>query len=256
MDPLAGTPWSSTQTVEGFSKGEPNRVLVNYAAAVLAEGGPGALAVDIGCGAGRNAVPLERLGWRVLGIDLSLPMLHAATNRARTEAPGSRLNVALAPMDALPVASRSADLIVAHGIWNLASSSDEMRRAMSEAARVAKPNAALFVFTFSRNTLAPDAEPVPGESFVFTQFAGNPQCFLTESELIEELAGVGFERDAAVPVTEYNRPVRGMLRSTGGPVIYEAAFRFTGSFPGGRPLRQTPESIRRSRSPRSRSSRA
>jgi ubiquinone/menaquinone biosynthesis C-methylase UbiE len=169
-----------------------------------------------------------------LGVDLSLPMLEAAASRARAEAPASRLNVALAPMDALPVASHSADLIVAHGIWNLASSSKEMRRGMSEAARVAKPRAALFVFTFSRNTLAPDAEPVPGESFVFTQFSGNPQCFLTASQLIEELATVGFERDATVPVTEYNRPVRGMLRSTGGPVIYEAAFRFTGSSPRSR----------------------
>ena len=38
--------------------------------------------------------------------------------------------------------------------------------------------------------------------------------------------GAGFIVDPAVPLTEYNRPVAGMLRSGGGPVIYEAAFRY------------------------------
>jgi len=56
-----------------------------------------------------------------------------------------------------------------------------------DAARVARSGAALFVFTFSRNTFPADTTPVPGEPFVFTQFSGQPQCFLTESQLIEEL---------------------------------------------------------------------
>jgi 2-polyprenyl-3-methyl-5-hydroxy-6-metoxy-1,4-benzoquinol methylase len=39
--------------------------------------------LDLGCGAGRNAIPLARLGWDVVGIDTSIPMLRAATQRAR-----------------------------------------------------------------------------------------------------------------------------------------------------------------------------
>ena len=31
---------------------------------------------------------------------------------------------------------------------------------------------------------ADDAPPVAGETFVFTQFSGQPQCFLTERELV------------------------------------------------------------------------
>ena len=54
-------------------------------------------------------------------------------------------------------------------------------RAVDEAARVAKPGAGLFVFTFSRHTLPAETLPVAGEPFVFTQFSGEPQCFLTES---------------------------------------------------------------------------
>jgi len=36
--------------------------------------------LDLGCGAGRNAIPLARLGWDVLGIDLSIP--HALCRHA------------------------------------------------------------------------------------------------------------------------------------------------------------------------------
>ncbi len=86
-------------------------------------------------------------------------------------------------MDRLALPDASCDLIVAHGIWNLARSAPEMRGAIADAARVARPRAGLFVFTFSRSTLPPDAVPVTGESFVFTQFSGAPQCFLTAGDL-------------------------------------------------------------------------
>jgi hypothetical protein len=125
-------------------------------------------------------------------------------------------------MDRLPAASRAFDVIVAHGIWNLATSGVEFRRAVAEAARVARPGAGLFVFTFSRHTLPPDAEPVAGESFVFTQFSGEPQCFLTEAQLLSEMVAAGFE--ALGPLAEHNLPRPGQL-NRGGPVIYEGTLR-------------------------------
>ena len=129
-------------------------------------------------------------------------------------------------MDSLPLRDASVDLVVAHGIWNLARSAAEMRRGLHEAARVARPGAGLFVFTFSRNTLPAAAQPVADEPFVFTQFSGQPQCFLTAEQLTDELAAVGFEPDDTVPMTEYNREGRA-ARVGGPPVIYEAAFRRT-----------------------------
>jgi SAM-dependent methyltransferase len=222
-DPLDGSSWSSANTVAGFSQSAPNDVLMRYAAAELPRAKT-ALLLDIGCGAARNAAPLAAMGWRVMGVDLSWPMLRAAVERARAEHVDARLSVALAPMDALPIRDRSVDLVVAHGIWNLAESGVQFRAAVREAARVARSGAGLFVFTFSRNTLPPAAEPVGGESVVFTQFSGRPQVFLTETQLVGELEAAGFKLDPAVPVTEYNRPARGALR-TGGPVIYEAKFR-------------------------------
>ncbi|HUR33327.1 MAG TPA: methyltransferase domain-containing protein [Vicinamibacterales bacterium] len=225
MDPLAGTPWSSTSTVDGFARTEPNRVLIDYATHLVHPDRP-ARAVDIGCGAGRNALPLARLGWHVLGTDLSRPMLRAAAARVRSADLTGRLHLAMAPMESLPIADGSADLIVAHGIWNLARSSTQMRQAIREAARIARPGAALFVFTFARHTLGPEAAPLPGETFVFSQFSGSPQCFLTAHQLRDEMADAGFAPDPAVPLTEYPRPTPGMLRPITSPVIYEAAFRF------------------------------
>ena len=219
-----GSSWTAAETVAGFVAAEPNAVLMRFASAELERLGA-VRALDLGCGAGRNALPLAQQGWSVEGTDLSWPMLRAAARRTRSEGLQDRVRLILAPMERLPLASASVDLVIAHGIWNLARSAREMRAAVAEAARVAAPGAALFVFTFSRHTIAPEAEPIAGEAFVFTQFSGAPQCFLTGDELIEELGAAGFVPDPAVPLTEYNRPGPGSLTRGRVPVIYEAAFR-------------------------------
>lgn len=220
-DPLQGSSWSDARTVEGFVRSPPNRSLLDVAARELRTG---ARLLDIGCGAGRNALPLADTGWSVVGTELSSAMLIAAARRAKATAHAGRISLIQAPMDSLPFADTSFDFVVAHGIWNLARSSEEFRKAAAEAARVARPGAPLFLFTFSRYTLDDSAEPVPGETFVFTQFSGQPQCFLTEGEIVTELASAGFTTDASHPLRELNRPPRG-LRTSGVPVIYEGVFR-------------------------------
>ena len=181
--------------------------------------------LDIGCGAGRNAVPLAAEGFDVVGIDLSRPMLAAASRRDQC----GRIRMIEGAMDDLPIRSRSIDLIVAHGIWNLARSDAEFFQATAEAARVAAPGAALFVFTFSRNTLPPGAVPVDGQRFTFAQFSGEPQIFLTREQLLVEMRVAGFSLDQELPVRELNLPPTGQRRIGGVPVIFEAAFRFTGA---------------------------
>jgi SAM-dependent methyltransferase len=216
--------WGDPQTVAGFGHSPPNQALLRFVEGER-ERSPRPTVLDLGCGAGRNAVPIAALGCLVLGTDVEWPMLEAASRRARAEGVAERTQWALARMDRLPVVSRAFDVIVAHGIWNLAESSTEFRRAVAEAARAGRPGAGLFLFTFSRHTLQPDAEPVAGEPFVFTQFAGEPQCFLTEGQLLSEMASAGF--DALGPLVEYNRPRSGQLNPS-GPVIYEGTFRLRG----------------------------
>lgn len=214
--------WSSTKAVAGFLASPPNQSLLDFAQAEQARGGSQLL--DIGCGAARNALPLATAGWSVVAVDTSIPMLAAGVRRGEPRPARLQLSLAAAAMDELPLPAASVDLIVAHGIWNLARSAAEMRAALADAARVARPGAGLFVFTFSRHTLPDSAEPVPGEAFVFTQFAGEPQCFLTGAELVGELANAGFGPDPALPLRELNRPSR-HAPAYGGPVIFEGTFR-------------------------------
>jgi ubiquinone/menaquinone biosynthesis C-methylase UbiE len=221
-DPLSGTPWSEAALVSGFAQSPPNQTLMEFAAARRAGGARKLL--DIGCGAGRNAVPLVLQGWTVAAIDLSLGMLRAAQQRLATEASERRLGLALAPMDRLPIAGRSMDFIVAHGIWNLAQTTAQFRAAVREAARVVRPGGSLFVFTFSRATL-PDADrPLPGERYVYTRFSGGPQIFLTVDELAEELAAAGFTVDSSIPIVEHNRRSKGAIYVGGAPVFIEGAW--------------------------------
>jgi ubiquinone/menaquinone biosynthesis C-methylase UbiE len=200
----------------------PNDTLVKIAAR---EWRASARLLDIGCGAGRNALPLAHAGWVVVGTDLSLPMLTAAATRVAGSELANRVRLLRASMDQLPFASAGFDFIVAHGIWNLARSGREFRQSVREAARVARAGCALFLFTFSRSTLPETAEPLPGESFVFTQFSGQPQCFMTEEQIVSELAASGFEPDPLLPLRELNRPQHGALLTSTTPVIYEALFR-------------------------------
>ena len=216
--------WSTPQTVAGFARGAPNLTLMEFAAREYGRGARRVL--DIGCGAARNAVPLAREGWTVFGTDTSWPMLQAAAVRAAHENVQDRVHVVAAAMDRLPIVDGFADLVIAHGIWNLAASGQEFRRAGRDAARAARPGAALFIFTFSRHTIPPQASPVAGETFVFTEFADEPQCFLTGEQLVEELGAAGFTPDAGLPLRELNRPT-GLVRAS-GPVIWEGGFRLAG----------------------------
>ena len=118
IDPLAGSSWSAPGTVEGFKRSLPNAVLMCFAEQELRRS-TGARALDIGCGAGRNAVPLAQMGWHVVGTDLSWPMLCAATERPGEDRAG-RLHLVLAPMESIPARDHSFDLVISrHVLWTL-----------------------------------------------------------------------------------------------------------------------------------------
>jgi len=215
--------WEAAATVESFRTSSPNEVLLAYAATLLKHRDR-LTVLDVGGGAARNALPLAEMGARVVCTDLSFPMLVAANSKLTGEPEPPQLSLVQAPMAPLPFLDNSFDLVVAHGIWNLARSAHEFRFAVAEAARVARPGAGLFLFTFSRHTIPASDLPVAGESFVFTQFNGEPQCFLTEAEIIEELDTVGFERDAPAPLTIYNNTAGPRLTAQGPPVLFEGTF--------------------------------
>lgn len=208
----------------------PNAVLMAHARDVVLLGGRAGGAprvLDVGCGAGRNAVPLAESGCTVVGTDLSEPMVEAARAKAAASPARDRLSFLVAAMAPLPLPDGAFDSVVAHGVWNLAHTDAQLRAAVAEAARVARRGASLFLFTFSRATLPPDAVPLPGQDYVYTQFNGDPCCFLTEAEVITELGRVGFVQRPGDRLTEYNRPKDGLR--VRGPVTMEGVFYLDGA---------------------------
>jgi ubiquinone/menaquinone biosynthesis C-methylase UbiE len=88
---------------------------------------PGRLTIDIGCGEGRVARELKKLGHTVRGFDAS-PTLVEAAREADPE-----IDVQLADAAALPVEDGAADLAVAFMTYQ---SVDDLGASVAEAARV------------------------------------------------------------------------------------------------------------------------
>lgn len=243
-DPASHTPpnaqvWNSPEVVSSFLKASASRTLLDFVREFAGGRGPNRdrnrlNVLDIGCGAGRNTLPLAEDGHYVVGVDIAPAMVEAATESARTRKVYDRCSFLTGRMDRLPLYGGKAlfDIVVSHGVWNLAETEDTFRAALLEASRLARPGAALIVTTFSRNTLPPNVEPVPGTRYIYTQFNNAPQCFLREEELLEELEHAGFTPWPGRAIQELNRPAawertveRGPraipLASPKRPVLYE-----------------------------------
>ncbi|MGH7586384.1 MAG: class I SAM-dependent methyltransferase, partial [Gemmatimonadales bacterium] len=117
---------------------------------------PGLLALDVGCGAGRHMVALERAGARAIGLDLSAGLLRQA--RLASRAPLVR-----ADMRELPVRPASMDitlnLFTSFGYFD---DDAEHRRAMAEMVATVRPGG-WFVLDYLnadrvRETLVPEED--------------------------------------------------------------------------------------------------
>ncbi len=111
--------------------------------AEFADLAPGMRVLDLGCGAGLDAlIAAERVGpdGRVYGVDYSESMLVRARMASR-EAGASHLEYTLAEAETLPMADRTFDVALVNGIFNLNPSRDAL---FSELGRVLRPGGALF----------------------------------------------------------------------------------------------------------------
>jgi arsenite methyltransferase len=109
----------------------------------------GGVLADIGFGGGlglelllRRLDEVDRGGGRVHGVDVSETMLAAASRRFRPHVAGGRLQLHLAPMEALPLADRAVDAaITLNTIYFL----PDLRAAFREVHRVLRPGGRLVV---------------------------------------------------------------------------------------------------------------
>lgn len=90
------------QRYHAVTDGRPPRpTLLRALEAFGREGlGQGLLAADLGCGIGRDALPLLRAGWRVLAIDRERPALDGLRQRASAEKLGG-LETVEVPFEAM-----------------------------------------------------------------------------------------------------------------------------------------------------------
>lgn len=106
------------------------RVLLARVEAVLSVLGttPGSV-LDAGMGGGRLCAELDRLGWRVTGVDASAAMVELA----RTRLPHLASQLLEGRIESLPVEGSSMDAVVATGVLEYV---DDLGRAVRELARV------------------------------------------------------------------------------------------------------------------------
>lgn len=96
---------------------------------------PGDLTLDVGCGEGRVARDLARLGHRVVALDVAPTMA-----RRTAEGGGALMGVLCADATLLPVPTAAADLVVAFMALH---DMDDMAAAVGEIGRVLRPGGRL-----------------------------------------------------------------------------------------------------------------
>lgn len=102
----------------------------------------GSIALDIGCGAGRESIFLAQCGLTTIGVDISPKALEIGNERAT--AAGVTVDFRLGSFFDLPVDDASVDFINDRGAFHLVSEEDRPRFA-AEVSRVLKPGGAMLL---------------------------------------------------------------------------------------------------------------
>lgn len=104
--------------------------------------GAGRVALDLGCGSGRDAVLLAAAGYRTYGVDISQRALEIAAERAAQE--GVDVCWRHGNVLALPFDDRSFDLVTDRGCFHHLAH-EQRRTYVGEVARVMRPGAELLL---------------------------------------------------------------------------------------------------------------
>ena len=96
----------------------------------------GGTVLDIGCGAGREAIFLAKCGFRVIGVDISTKALEIAKSRA--EEAGTKVDWRQGSFFALPVEDETIDFVNDRGALHLVTETERPQFA-AELKRVLKP---------------------------------------------------------------------------------------------------------------------
>lgn len=143
---------------------------------------PGTPSLDLGCAAGRNVPAALAAGLRPVLLDYSRAMLREAGATGAPRVRGSML--------ALPFAAASFELILATGVFHLATCDADFATALREAARVLRPGGRLLCSLFSRDMLPPEAVLASGQACCY-RVGGEVLCRPDAGQLTDHLHAAG-----------------------------------------------------------------
>ena len=117
---------------------------------------PSETVVDVGSGAGFDSLVAGRTvgpEGRVIGVDMTPQMLRKARNNARS-AEMSNVSFRKGLVEKLPVADRSADVVISNGVINLV---PDKQAALKETFRVLKPGGRFYLADIVVHKPVPDS---------------------------------------------------------------------------------------------------
>jgi ubiquinone biosynthesis O-methyltransferase len=149
----------------------------------------GAAVLDLGCGGGFMAVALAGRGAKVTGIDPSEGAIAAA--RRYAEENKLEIEYRVSGGESLPFADGVFDVVVCVDVLEHV---EDLRRVLSEVARVLRPNGIFLFDTINRTRLAAFLMVTVGENVVGLLPRGthDPALFIRPKELVQKLQAAGF----------------------------------------------------------------
>lgn len=148
---------------------------------------PGETVVDLGCGAGFDlvlAAAAVGTSGRAIGVDITVEMI-ALARRAIREAGLLQAEVRLAPMERLPLASASVDVVLSNCAINL---SPEKEKVAREVHRILRPGGRIVVADMVVYEQLP-----PEVTTLLDSYVGCIGGALVRSDYLQVFSGAGFE---------------------------------------------------------------
>ena len=206
--------WNNPEIVCYFSGKPPDPMVVERLSRIPIPHTKNLL--DVGCGAGRNAIAAIALGFRVHMCDPNPAMIRVTASRLAPLIGRTTINRRLiyAIMTSLPYHDCMFDAIIACGVLHQASSLDEYRRAIRELSRVAHDGCVITLNVFTNKVMDPRFRKITGEPYSVITFEGLPMTLLSRDVLymLMEEQGLKLEHEICEEVKMENTGLRSILR--------------------------------------------